>query len=331
MEKNININTDDPNTNDYLYCWALFNNYDPIKFIKLIDSIKSESNTIMDIIPTDEDYIVNERSLVKLGDDILISYNHNDKLLDTGLIHNVVIYYIKSDKLIDNILIELEDMVLKLNNINKYNSMTITHDGLSVDSYDLLKYDFDNINLYYNKGVVKKSEKILKIIDKSDKGLLIIHGERGTGKTILVNHIVSSSNKPVIFIPSTMVDHTINNPDFTTFIKMYKNSIIIIDDCELYNKIFITNILQLVDGMLSDTLNLNIICLFNGTEDNIDENLLDCNNLHDVIEIGYLDNTECEKLCECLGIKNKNLTESRVVDVVRKKWDKQRYSEMGYN
>jgi putative ribosome biogenesis GTPase RsgA len=58
-------------------------------------------------------------------------------------------------------------------------------------------------------------------IKKSEKGLSVLWGERGTGKTSIINYLADKLDRIVIFIPNNLIEHTINNPDFMT--KHYKN------------------------------------------------------------------------------------------------------------
>jgi hypothetical protein len=74
------------------------------------------------------------------------------------------------------------------------------------------------------------------------------------------------------------LEHTINNPEFRNFLKKYDNPVIILDDCEstlidLFGKTNNStfNIIQLIDGLSSDSLKLSVICIFN---EKIEENKL---------------------------------------------------------
>jgi hypothetical protein len=133
-----------------------------------------------------------------------------------------------------------------------------------------------------------------------------------------------------IFIPNTMVDLTINGPDFKNFIKKFEKVLIVIDDCEFLSsnpmsKInpFTNNILQLVDGFLSDNLNLQIILLFNELEEDLDNDLLDSNSLIDVLEITNLDAEIATDLSKNLGNNKKYKESVRLIEVVQnKKFDK---------
>jgi ABC-type lipoprotein export system ATPase subunit len=174
-----------------------------------------------------------------------------------------------------------------------------------------LNGDYENIDYYYNDITIKQSDKLIKSLKKSNKGLTVIHGKRGSGKTSLVNYIISEIDKISIFIPNNMFEITINNPEFKNLIKRYRNSILILDDSEVYlsdlntkSNLFISNLLQLIDGFQSDNLSLHVICIANIENlDEIDETILECNNLIDVISIEDL---KTEKVQELLNLKKSN-------------------------
>jgi hypothetical protein len=135
-----------------------------------------------------------------------------------------------------------------------------------------------------------------------------------------------------------MIETTINNPEFNTFIKRYKSSVIILDDSELYfselytkSNIFTNNLLQLVDGFQSDNLDLNIISVLNvGNIDEIDHTLLDCNNLLDIIEVSPLTTDKANELSKQIGNKGKLKEESKVIDILKKRIFKAEDSEIGF-
>jgi hypothetical protein len=73
----------------------------------------------------------------------------------------------------------------------------------------------------------------------------------------------------------------------------------------------------LVDGFLSDGLNLHILLIFNDIEEDIDENILDCNCLIDNIEFDELESDVATDLSKSLGHNKKYKDSKRLVDVVR--------------
>lgn len=352
---NINISKDDINTNDYLCVWSeliqrpnkitIYNHYDPDSFFGMLSQFDKQQNisTVSDVIPTGQDYLVNERSLVRLTETIFVSYSQLDKLTDSKIIGDVSFYFTNES------ILQVQDLIDKLSEteINyqdsdsqeRFNSLVLSPEGLEIESINLLETDYENIDLYYNDCVIKNSKKAIKEIKKKNKGLTVIFGQRGTGKTHLINYIVSSLDKLVIFIPSTMIDHTINNPDFINFIRRYQNSVVVIDDCEtlftdIYRKstMFVNNLLQLIDGYQSDLLNLNFILSLNLEKDELyDKTLLDCNNLIVDIEVDYLEVQKIKDLCEHLKFKIKIKDKAKLNDVINKKNIKSDKMELGFN
>ena len=87
----------------------------------------------------------------------------------------------------------------------------------------------------------------------------------------------------------------------------------------MYGKMsyFTNNVQQIVDGFLSDHVNLQVLLVFNSEYDDIDETLIDSNNLIDVIEFRLLDVDTANELSKEIG-KSKNIKEDcRLVDVFK--------------
>ena len=335
---NININKDDHSINDYLYCFAefgempskikIFNNYDIDKFIEFTDKNSTTKNISKEFIPSGSDFIINEKHFINI-DDIFISFVEYDKMSESGHITDIVIFYrISSESSVNSFLESIHPFLIDYENVGveqKFNVLTLTPEGLQLEPIDLLNADYENIELYFNKDVIKKSNKLIKIIRKKHKGLSIIHGERGVGKTTLINHMLSKIDKLSIFIPANMIDIITTN-EFKNFIRKHKKSIIIIDDCEIYfsnsyskSNILTNNILQMVDGITSDMDNLHIITVLNTDNINdVDSVLLECNNFIDVMLVDRLIDSKSNELCEYLKQKNK-IKNPRLIDILKNK------------
>ena len=207
---------------------------------------------------------------------------------------------------------------------NKINTLSMNSDNL-IDLEPLIISEIDTENMY-SDAVIKKIDKLVKVIKKDSKGLSIFTGEKGLGKTNMCKYVASKVDKMSIFIPNNMIEQTVNSPDFKRFLSRFEKTLIIIDDCEfLYNPVFgrmnhFTNsILQLVDGFMSEHLNTHFLLVFNTTEEELDENLLDCNNLIDVVEFDMLSSEMATELSKSLGINKKHKNETRLLDVVNSK------------
>ena len=335
---NLNITKDDYNLNDFIYCWDKFgsrpnrivihNTYSSKLFNKVMDVHILDKNVFTEVIPDSEEVIINDKMLAKLDDKCYLSYVVADRNMDNSFIDSITFYYEGSYEGIQNILEELNDCILDYceDDSNKLNTIGISVNGLEIEPISLKDDDIENTDLFYSTSTFKKVEKAIKGIKKSDKGLTIFYGERGTGKTSMINYLASKLDRIVIFIPNNMIEHTINNPEFRKFIKKYEKPILILDDCEMMfgeafsRNPFANNLLQMVDGFLSDTMNVSIVALFNIEDENeIDHSLLECNNLIDVVEFEYLSSEESMDLAKHLQSNKKYKNKTRLVDIIKKR------------
>lgn len=165
-----------------------------------------------------------------------------------------------------------------------------------------------NISENYNNDFLEINDIIIKRLSrKNDKGLVILHGKPGTGKTSYIRHLISKVKKDIIFIPPNMAS-AITNPDFLSLLIQRPNSILIIEDAE--NIVIdrersghspVSAILNLSDGLLSDCLNVQIICSFNTDLSKVDNALLRKGRLIARYEFKKLEVTKAQALSNKLG------------------------------
>lgn len=344
------ITSDDPNVNDFLVVYDLFesrpnkvllnNMYDEQSFNDILDTQNKIVNQVTDIIPTEDDNVSNIKFLIKLSDTIYLSYIIMESGSEEASVVDCVFYYkSKSDleqvntyisKIDDGAFIDIDDDIEHHNlskDKNKLSYATITEGStLVVEELDTVDYmDFENINLYYDKETFDSIKKYSKKLKKSKNSLSIIYGERGTGKTNFLRYLHTIIKKDIIFIPSNIIDHTINNLDFLKSLSSKKDALLVIDDCEFIMDSYmnrgnpvVNNILQIVDGIMNSNININIMTIFNtDNTDSIDGNLLDCNNLLDVIEFNYLDPKSSNKLGTHLNSKKTYESDTKLINIIK--------------
>ena len=338
---NININRDDSGINDFLIIFdsmksrpsrvILHDRFSGKEFNDIIESFisskKLEKNFLTEYIPSDDDYIINEKVLLQIDENIWISYLVINKQSEDYIINEVCFYYksVEQQDHVEKMVVQITECIVDYEDeSNKINTLSMNSDNL-IDLEPLIISEIDTENMY-SDAVIKKIDKLVKVIKKDSKGLSIFTGEKGLGKTNMCKYVASKVDKMSIFIPNNMIDHTVNSPDFKRFLSRFEKTLIIIDDCEfLYNPVFgrmnhFTNsILQLVDGFMSEHLNTHFLLVFNTTEEELDENLLDCNNLIDVVEFDMLSSEMATELSKSLGINKKHKNETRLLDVVNSK------------
>jgi hypothetical protein len=341
---NININKDDQNINDFLYCWSemgskpskniIYKNFSHDEFFSIISKKLEILSIQKDIIPFDSTDMINVRTFGKLGDDIWISFTTFDAISDEPFIGEICFYYNYNqldqvEKFIFNLdEIEVNDESQEVERENNLYSLFIGQSGFELDSIKIKDEILENFDFYYNDDTLKQIDKLSKKIKKTHKGISIIYGERGTGKTNVLNYLSKKViDKNFIFIPTTLFDVTINNPEFRNFIKKNKNSVIVLDDCELYfsdlyskSNLFTNNLIQLTDGIDSNDLSLNLLLILNcEKESEIDSHLFDSNHILDIINIGTLDKEKAIELSKHLGKKSKIKKSTKVIDIIKNK------------
>jgi SpoVK/Ycf46/Vps4 family AAA+-type ATPase len=153
---------------------------------------------------------------------------------------------------------------------------------MDTEQYDLYVPDM-NLELNYGSGFLKIHEIIQTRLNKNnDKGIILLHGDPGTGKTSYIKYLTSLiTDKDILFIPPSMAE-MLSEPSIIPFLMEHRNSILIIEDAERVisdreingSPAGVSNILNLTDGILGDCLNIQIVATFNMRREKIDKALL---------------------------------------------------------
>lgn len=132
---------------------------------------------------------------------------------------------------------------------------------------------------HYNEGFEDLSKRVIDTLQNdNESGLVLFHGDAGTGKTTYLKHLLHTiTNKKLIYMPPDLTEH-LSSPGFITFMMgEAMNSILLIEDAENVlrhreagGNQAVSNILNISDGILGDVLKLQIVCTFNSSLETID-------------------------------------------------------------
>lgn len=191
------------------------------------------------------------------------------------------------------------------------NIITQNSSGLDLKSLDIKPTALD-IDLYYNDDFKPVDELIKhRLGNTNDKGIILLHGLPGTGKTTYLRHLIGSIKKKVLFV-SPAVAGNLMNPEFMDLLIDNPNALLIIEDAEniIMDRKFsshssVSNLLNISDGLLSDCLNVQIICTFNSDIHTVDSALLRKGRLIAKYEFRKLDTTKAQRLSDQLGFEKR--------------------------
>lgn len=332
---NLNIHSEINNDADFLILFNKFGTrpnkivihdmFTAVEFEKIIQP-KSEENILSELIPVEDGYITNEKVFVELENEIWCSYIRVDKNSDNYIIDDVSFYFkdLSKEPEAQKLIAKLYNCVIDYgtNNINKFSTIRVGENSMDLEpvNIDIESIEIDN---RYSEKTIKKVDKLIKKIKKTERGISIFSGDRGLGKTTMSKYLANKIDRMVLFIPNNMIDITINNPEFSSFLSKFEKLLIIIDDCEVlchnqFVKIsnFSNNINQLVDGFLAETLNIHFLLIFND-EESIDDNLIDSNSFITNIYFDYLEPGLATDLSKNLKFNKKYKEPTRLVDIVK--------------
>jgi hypothetical protein len=194
---------------------------------------------------------------------------------------------------------------------NEINIITLTSNGLELKQVEIKPTDLD-IGLYYNDDFKEVDNVIRTRLEKeNDKGIILLHGLPGTGKTTYLRHLIGNMKKRVLFV-SPGVAGNLMNPEFIDLLIDNPNAVLVIEDAEniimdrkINSNSSVSNLLNISDGLLSDCLNVQIICTFNSALHLVDSALLRKGRLIAKYEFDKLDAAKAQRLSDHLGFVNK--------------------------
>ena len=217
-----------------------------------------------------------------------------------------------------------------------------TNRGYDTTTFELPKQKLD-IELGYGKGFKPIHDKIINTLNQKDgKGLVLLHGTPGTGKTHYLKYIASKiKDKRVLFIPPYLADF-ITSPEMTPFLIQNSNSILFIEDAERVitdrnngGANGVSNILNITDGILSDILKIQIVATFNMDKAKIDSALLRKGRLIAEHKFDALPIDDANNLIKHLGknhIATKPMTLTEIYNLEETEYKSEdKYSPIGFN
>ena len=192
----------------------------------------------------------------------------------------------------------------------------ITHNNQGFDKTPLQvkKLDYMDLNELYNDDL--PHEEIMDFLKGDIYGLLLLHGNPGTGKSFYIRYLMYTLFKKKFMILDNSVFNYITDSSFIQLLINNQNAIIILEDCEemLVDRVAGNNklaaLLNLSDGIIGDSFNLKFICTFNSNISKLDPAIMRKGRMKLKYEFKKLDKKKVQAFAKKLNkdVPNEDMT-----------------------
>lgn len=259
--------------------------------------------------------------------------------------HINILHDIKSKDKVKEIATKLQSLKFeeKVEEICKLNLVVNYGGALDLQTFNIDPPQLD-LSLNYGKDFEEKHNYLISKLEdpKANKGLVLLHGDPGCGKTYYIRHLVKklSKNKKVIYIPPDLA-HEIASPHFLAFLLDNPGSILVIEDAENIIRSrksgqnqAVANLLNTTDGLLADCLQVQVVCTFNCSYDDVDEALKRKGRLIVEHKFNKLSKEQAQLVANSLGLNvtiTKEMTLAEIYNYKDLDFTQEQKTKIGFN
>jgi len=320
-----------------------FNALPNVHFISMIDGEKAFNGfkeKFANLIVTTHQYRWYKHERKKFEFDRTVVILNNNCLLEFDDDCCEILHNGNSDSFIEEIVLMLKKFKeRKKKDPLEINLIVKESYGLELKAMEIKKTKLD-LDLFYEDDFKAVDETIqARLCKKKDKGIVLLHGLPGTGKTTYLRYLVGKVKKRVLFL-SPNVAGNLMSPDFIDLLIDNPDTILIIEDAE--NIIMdrrnsydssVSNLLNISDGLLADFLNVQLVCTFNSPLTMIDNALMRKGRLIARYEFGKLSVAKAQKLSDHLKfdkVIDKPMTVAEITNQHEQNYEAKQVNVIGF-
>jgi hypothetical protein len=250
---------------------------------------------------------------IKKSPNVIVTWQIGPNSTGKSDIANMQIVYSLNDKTFNLFEFDKELCKFKIAEEKKSRVYMVVQKPHGLDLQDFeIEIPMLNISENYGNEWAEKHERLLESFTiKKRKGIALLHGLPGTGKSMYIRHLIATlcESRTVVYLPNQLIN-CITDPSFIPLMAEYSGAILIIEDADEAIKSrktgggTVDKLLNLADGILSDFLGMQIICTFNNDISTIDDALLRKGRLILKHEFKKLEVVDAQKLSDKLGFKH---------------------------
>jgi hypothetical protein len=166
-----------------------------------------------------------------------------------------------------------------------------------------------NVSKHYNDDLADLHSSTIKTLRRKNKsGLHLFHGAPGTGKSTYIRHLLHRLDKKVLFISPALAAN-LDTPAMCRLLIKNDNAVFVIEDAEELmvcrdnrRSSAISVLLNLTDGLLGESLGIQVIATFNTNLRHVDPALMRKGRLLTLYEFKPLAASKAKMLLEERGI-----------------------------
>ncbi len=240
--------------------------------------------------------------------DNFIGVNDDEKGKLMSIVGSLTVMH-KEEVLDKSVVDIIEGCLLKTETVPMIGIISRDQSGFFLNEIKMEADVSNELNLHYGSTFDKFHEKLLEKLINTNKGLTLLHGDPGTGKSSYIRKLIydlkQETNKKIIIVPNNLIGYLVD-PEFNTFLldtiesyqyddeeygefsedgdddtedeNILNGMILILEDAESVllkrergdSNQGTSNILNLTDGLLNDIFGIQVICTYNTSDDNID-------------------------------------------------------------